>query len=99
LTKFYCIRREQADEIAQEDKYRRTFAENPSDPSIQDPHLTLINVFDNVHGFDYAEETSDEVRFLFAFFLAFLRGKKLATFGMHSNSLHHPPFAHDIFAS
>jgi hypothetical protein len=59
---FHYTRREQQEQIALEDKYRRTFAENPSDPSIQDPHLTLINVFENTGRFDYAEETPEEVR-------------------------------------
>lgn len=48
--------------IERENHYRRLFAEEPTSPEIQDPHVMLVNVFENMDQFNYQEETPEEVR-------------------------------------
>jgi len=48
--------------IDRENHFRQLFAENPSSSEIQDPHLLLLNVFQNTAQFDYAQEDAEEVR-------------------------------------
>jgi hypothetical protein len=58
---FFCFREEQKELIRKEDHYRQLFAEDPNNPELRDPHLMLIDVFENKDLFNYAEETPEEV--------------------------------------
>jgi hypothetical protein len=48
--------------IAQEDDARNLFADNPNSSQISDPHLLLLNVYDNADNFKYEDENPEEVR-------------------------------------
>lgn len=49
--------------IQEEDRIRNLFAEQPNHTDISDPHVMLMNVFENESKFDYAPETPEEVQF------------------------------------
>eukprot|EP01127_Copromyxa_protea_P013859 TRINITY_DN376_c0_g1_i1.p1 TRINITY_DN376_c0_g1~~TRINITY_DN376_c0_g1_i1.p1 ORF type:complete len:888 (+),score=171.53 TRINITY_DN376_c0_g1_i1:42-2666(+) len=46
--------------IERENEARRLFAEEPNSPELSDPHLLMVNVFDNFDSFVYSEETPEE---------------------------------------
>lgn len=63
--RFFLCSAAQREMIEKENHYRQLFAENPNSSEIQDPHLMLIDVFSNPNEWNYADETSDEVRWYF----------------------------------
>lgn len=53
--------REQKELLQKENDLRYLFAEKKNDPQLSDPHVLLLNVFQNESSFTYQTEDEEEV--------------------------------------
>lgn len=53
--------REQKELLQKENDLRYLFAEKKNDPRLSDPHVLLLNVFENESTFNYQPEDEEEV--------------------------------------
>jgi hypothetical protein len=65
---YHCHRNYDEGIAAGEDHYRRLFATKPDSALLSNPHLGLINAFDNMHLFTPEAEDTETVRLMMSFF-------------------------------
>ena len=65
LIYYFFLSAEQKALIAEEDDARNLFADSPNSSKISDPHLLLLNVYENADSFKYEDESSEEVSYNF----------------------------------